>query len=470
MTTTDPVRLETSELRFPTGFLWGSATSSYQIEGASTVDGRGPSIWDTFAATPGKVLGGDTGDIACDHYHRYPEDIALMRELGLPAYRFSIAWPRVQPTGSSAINRAGLAFYDRLVDALLEAGIQPLPTLYHWDLPQALQDNGGWTVRDTAERFADYATAVHSHLGDRVTEWTTLNEPFCSAYLGYFSGVHAPGETDPVLALRALHHLLLGHGLATQAMRAQAPANHKFSLVLNFSPVRIDHDDEAHREAQRKADGLQNRIFLDPVVRGEYPADVLADIAHLGALDAVVRTGDLEVISAPLDWLGVNYYSPTRVGPADDPGHETVSHLPGLRGVEMLPPRGPLTGIGWEQEPAALRDLLVWLGEQAPGLPLLVTENGSAFDDVVTEDGRVHDTGRRTYLVEHLRAVHEAVSAGANVRGYLAWSLLDNFEWAFGYRQRFGLVHVDFETQKRTLKDSARLFAEIVRTNSVPAT
>ncbi|WP_168200569.1 GH1 family beta-glucosidase [Allokutzneria sp. NRRL B-24872] len=468
MTTTDPVRVQ-EELRFPTGFLWGSATSSYQIEGASTVDGRGPSIWDTFAATPGKVDGGDTGAVACDHYHRYPEDIALMRRLGLPAYRFSIAWPRVQPTGSSTINRAGLAFYDRLVDALLEAGIQPLPTLYHWDLPQALQDNGGWTVRDTAARFADYAAVVHSHLGDRVTEWTTLNEPFCSAYLGYFSGVHAPGETDAAQALRALHHLLLGHGLATQAMRAQAPANHKFSLVLNFSPVRIDHDDPAHREAQRKADGLQNRIFLDPVVRGEYPADVLADIAHVGALEAVVQKGDLEIISAPLDWLGVNYYSPTRVAPAA-PDYVPQSHLPGLRGVDMLPPRGPLTGIGWEQEPAALRDLLVWLSEQAPGLPLLVTENGSAFEDVVTPEGRIHDTGRRNYLVEHLRAVHDAVSAGANVRGYLAWSLLDNFEWAFGYRQRFGIVHVDFETQQRTLKDSARLFADIVRDNTVPPT
>ncbi|MCO1578841.1 GH1 family beta-glucosidase [Crossiella sp. SN42] len=454
-------------MTFPPGFVWGTATSAFQIEGATTVDGRGPSIWDTFAATPGKVEGGDTGEPACEHYTRYPEDIALMKRLGVSSYRFSLAWPRIQPTGTGPAEPRGLAFYDRLVDALLEAGIEPMVTLYHWDLPQALQDKGGWVNRDTVDHFTEYARIAHAHLGDRVKQWTTLNEPFCPAYLGYGIGIHAPGIVDPASALVAAHHLLLAHGRAMTAMRAQARPGQQFSLVLNFSTARVAVADEAHLAAARKVEGLSGRLFLEPVLRGVYPADVLSEVAHLNALAPAIREGDLAEIAAPIDWLGVNYYNPTRVAPAADPLYETPGALPGLRGVEILPPEGPLTHTGWEQEAAALTDLLRWLAEQAPGMPLLVTENGSAFPDEVSPDGQVHDPERTAYLLAHLRAVHAAIQAGVDVRGYLAWSLLDNFEWAFGYDKRFGLVHVDFATQARTFKDSAHAYAKVVAANAV---
>ncbi|APU13422.1 MULTISPECIES: GH1 family beta-glucosidase [Actinoalloteichus] len=465
-------RVETSgavttagSLIFPSDFRWGTATASYQVEGAATEDGRGPSIWDVFAAEPGRVHAGDSGARACDHYHRYPQDVALMRELGIDVYRFSVAWPRVQPDGRTLEPR-GLDFYDRLVDELLGAGIDPMLTLYHWDLPQALQETGGWENRDTAYRFADYAGQVFARLGDRIQDWTTLNEPWCSAYLGHFTGLHAPGRTDARGALTAAHHLLLGHGLAASTLRASMSERHRLSIVLNLAAVRVDEDDEAHREAVRRVDGLQNRFFLDPLLRGSYPSDVLADVSWLGDWDTVVQPGDAELIAAPLDLLGINYYSPSRVAPADP---AVVSGgMPGLRGVRHLPPRGALTGFDWEQEPAALTDLLVRLSRDYPEVPLMVTENGSAWPDRIEADGSVVDPDREHYLLEHLRAVHAAIEAGADVRGYLAWSLLDNFEWAAGYSQRFGLVYVDYQTQQRIVKGSGRRYASVIADNAVP--
>ncbi|MBB5159997.1 GH1 family beta-glucosidase [Saccharopolyspora phatthalungensis] len=454
-------------LGFPQGFIWGAATASYQIEGGAKEDGRGPSIWDTFAAQEGKVLGGDTGEVACDHFHRYAEDVALMAELGLPSYRFSVSWPRVMPDGRT-LNPSGVAFYDRLVDELLARGISPMVTLYHWDLPQALEDQGGWRVRDTAARFADYAVAVHGVLGDRVRDWTTLNEPFCSAFLGYGNGVHAPGIAEPGTALVAAHHHLLAHGQGMAALRALARPDQRFSLVLNFSPVLTDADDAAHREAARKFDGMHNRMFLDPVLGRGYPQDVLADLEHLNALEPAIREGDMELITTPLDWLGVNYYAPTRVAPLPDVSAPSNCGLPGMRGFDVLPPRGPLTSFGWEQTPGSLTDLLVWLHEHCPELPIVVAENGAAFPDTL-DNGRVRDSQRVRYIADHLRAVHAAIERGADVRGYLAWSLLDNFEWAMGYTQRFGLIHVDFDTQQRTIKDSARFYSSVVENNTVPA-
>jgi beta-glucosidase len=466
MTATDP-DLQVGLLRFPPDFLWGAATASFQIEGSTTVDGRGPSIWDTFAATPGRVAGGDTGDPACDHYHRYASDVALMADLGLGAYRFSLAWPRIQPTGAGAVEPRGLAFYDRLVDELLGRGIQPVATLYHWDLPQALEDHGGWRNRETAFRFADYAAVAHEALADRVQLWTTLNEPWCSAFLGYANGVHAPGVVDPRAALEAAHHLMLGHGLALQAMRAQAPADHRFSIVLNFCSLWAD-DDEASQAAAHKVDGLQNRLFLDPLAGKGYPVDVVEDTAWLGDWQRVVREGDLDVIATPIDWMGVNYYSPTRVAASADPLFVTPGPYAGLRGVDLLPPQGELTGFGWEVDDRAFTELLVRLSRDV-AVPLVITENGSAFPDVV-EDGRVVDEARTRYLVDHLRAVHRAIAEGADVRGYFAWSLLDNFEWAEGYSQRFGIVHVDYATQVRTVKQSGHTLARAIKANAVPVT
>ncbi|MGI8306397.1 GH1 family beta-glucosidase [Saccharopolyspora hattusasensis] len=455
------------ELAFPPGFAWGVATASYQIEGGAKEDGRGASIWDTFTAREGTVVNGDTGETACDHFHRYPEDVALIAELGFPTYRFSVSWPRVMPDGRT-LQPSGIAFYDRLVDELLSHGINPMVTLYHWDLPQALEDTGGWRVRDTAARFADYAATVYSALGDRVQEWTTLNEPFCSAFLGYGNGVHAPGIVDPGTALVAGHHLLLAHGWAMDVLRTAASPGQRFSIVLNFSPVLVDVDDEPHREAARKFDGMHNRIFLDPVLGRGYPEDVLGDVAHLQALEPAIHDGDLTTIAAPIDWLGVNYYAPTRVAPLPDPTAPSNCGLPGLRGFNVLPPRGPLTSFGWEQTPESLTDLLLWLHRHCPDLPLVVAENGAAFPDAVDFDGRIRDGERIRYFAEHLRAVHRAIEQGADVRGYLAWSLLDNFEWAMGYSQRFGLVHVDFDTQQRTIKDSARFYSHVVAANAIP--
>jgi beta-glucosidase len=455
-----------AQVRFPEGFIWGAATASYQIEGATRDDGRGPSIWDTFSRTPGKVFAGHTGDVACDHYYRYADDVALMAELGLQAYRFSISWPRIRPDGTGPVNPRGLDFYDRLTDELCGRGIDPIVTLYHWDLPQTLEDRGGWTVRETAEHFAEYATAVHARLGDRVRTWTTLNEPWCSAYLGYASGVHAPGRTDPAAAFTAVHHLLLGHGLAARALRAAGAGT--IGLTLNPSAVLPANPDSAEdAEAVRIIDGLRNRIFFDPVLRGKYPADVLEHMARFTDL-AFLRDGDEQLIAEPIDLLGINYYAPAYVaGRSGSPGGGPAD--PGTEGVEFLPPSGPVTAMGWQIEPAGLLALLERISRDYPGTPLLITENGAAFDDAPSADDpdRVADSDRVAYLDGHLRAAAEAIARGVDLRGYLLWSLMDNFEWAEGYRKRFGMIYVDYESQRRVLKDSARWYAEVIRRNGL---
>jgi beta-glucosidase len=459
MTSTDLRAEPASGLSFPPGFTFGAATAAYQIEGAVHADGRGPSIWDTFSHTPGRTFQGDTGDVAVEHYTRYPEDVALMKELGLSAYRFSVAWPRVLPQGAGRVEQRGLDFYRRLVDELLGAGVQPWLTLYHWDLPQALQDGGGWADRDTAARFADYAAIVYDALGDRVPHWSTLNEPMVSALLGHMSGEHAPGERNPVLAARAVHHLLLGHGLAAQVLRAKG-ADH-LGITLNVTPMSPASDDPVDVDAARRLDGQQNRMFLEPIVRGAYPADVVEDLAAAGA-PLPVQDGDLDVISTPLDWLGVNYYfrSTVRGGVAPT---GTPNPFIGAEEIEELDPEGPTTTMGWGISPESFTEVLLRLRDEAPGLPLFVTENGSAWPDEVSPDGRVHDPERTDYLLRHLDALTSAIAQGADVRGYFAWSLLDNYEWARGYAQRFGLVHVDYATQRRTLKDSAHAYREVLR-------
>ncbi|MFI7432878.1 GH1 family beta-glucosidase [Micromonospora haikouensis] len=455
-----------SELRFPDNFVWGAATASYQIEGAARDDGRGPSIWDTFSRTPGKVFAGHTGDVACDHYHRYADDVALMAELGLKAYRFSIAWPRIQPDGTGPVEPRGLDFYDRLTDALLANGIDPIVTLYHWDLPQALEDRGGWTNRETAEHFATYAAAVHGRLGDRIRTWTTLNEPWCSAYLGYGNGVHAPGVSDAGAAFTAVHHLLLGHGLAVRALRASGAE--VVGITLNPAEVQpADRDSAADAAAVRLVDGLQNRIFLDPLTGAGYPADVLEHVSRMVDPATFLRDGDEKLIAAPIDLLGINYYAPTYV--AGRPDGAGGSAWPGTEGaVEFLPATGSVSDMGWAIEPAGLGRLLDRLAADYPGLPLMITENGGAFPDRTTDSaGRVADADRIAYLDGHLRAVHAAIGRGVDLRGYLVWSLLDNFEWAEGYRKRFGIVHVDYLTQRRTPKASARWYQEVISRNGL---
>jgi beta-glucosidase len=447
-------------LSFPDGFVWGAATSAYQIEGAAHVDGRGVSIWDTFCRTPGLVVNGENGDVAADHYHRYPEDIAIMSEIGLAAYRFSIAWPRVQPAGSGPANERGLDFYRRLVDALLEAGIEPYPTLYHWDLPQDLQDKGGWPERDTALRFAEYAGIVHEALGDRVGHWLTLNEPWCAAFLGYGMGRHAPGIHDGRQAVRAAHHLMLGHGLAVEQMRAKSAPGVEFAIVLNLEPHRPASPSEADVAAARLVDGMHNRIFLDPILRGSYPEDVLAHLEPLVGLEHI-QDGDLEMISTPLDLLGVNYYRPGIIAARSEPAPD-FTLWPGDEWVEALPQEGEHTTMGWVVDPGGLEELLLRLGSDYGGLPLLVTENGASYEDRVEADGRVLDLDRVGFLSGHLSAIHRALEAEVDLRGYFVWSLLDNFEWAEGYSKRFGVVHVDYETLRRTPKESARWYARVI--------
>lgn len=458
---------------FPSGFLLGAATASYQIEGAVAEDGRTPSIWDTFSHTPGKVLGGHTGDVAADHYHRMRDDVALMRRLGLQAYRFSVAWPRVQPGGSGPFNQTGIDFYSALVDELLGAGIAPVVTLYHWDLPQELEEAGGWPSRATAQAFAPYAAKLAEALGDRVRLWTTLNEPWCAAYLGYAAGVHAPGRTDGAAALAAVHHLNLAHGLAVQAIRAQLPAA-QVSVTHNLHLIRpADPGSAADRDVVRRLDALGNRAFLGPQLQGAYPDDLFADTAAVTDW-SFVRDGDLARIHQPIDVLGVNYYTTSTVRHWDgrsprslEDGHQVGAASPwvGVDDVDFVPVPGPRTKMGWLVEPAGLTELLVRTARDYPGLPLMVTENGAAYDDVVSEDGAVHDPERLDYVRRHLDAVADAIAAGADVRGYLLWSLLDNFEWAWGYDRRFGIVRVDYGTQQRTVKDSGRYFAEVIRAN-----
>lgn len=465
-------------LQFPEGFVFGSATASYQIEGAVHEDGRGPSIWDTFSHTPGKVWNGDNGDVADDHYHRLDDDLDLMKSLNLQAYRFSIAWPRIQPTGRGPANEAGLAFYSRLVDGLIERGITPVATLYHWDLPQTLEDEGGWANRDTAYAFADYARLVGRALGDRVQTWTTLNEPWCSAYLGYGSGAHAPGRTDDEAALKAVHHLNLAHGLAIGALREVVTNDPEFSITLNLHVLRGSGPTGA--EAVRQIDAIANRAFTGPLLKGAYPADLFADTASITDWSFVLP-GDLELIHQPIDVLGVNYYSTTLVRLWDgatprqnSDGHKDVggSPWPGASNVEFLEQPGPYTAMGWNIEPSGLQDLLLALDAEFPGQAMMITENGAAFDDQVTDagtpDAAVHDDDRVDYLRRHLTAAHRALQQGVDLRGYFVWSLLDNFEWGYGYSKRFGIVRVDYDTLERTRKDSALWYSELARTNRIP--
>ena len=463
---------------FPQDFLWGSATASYQIEGAFDEDGRTLSIWDTFCRTPGKVLNGDNGDVADDHYHRWADDVALIKSLGLQAYRFSLAWPRIQPGGSGAFNPKGIEFYSRLVDSLLEAGVQPVTTLYHWDLPQELEDTGGWANRETALRFADYAEHVAGKLGDRISVWTTLNEPWCSAFLGYGAGVHAPGRTNGEDALKAAHHLNLGHGLAGRAIRSVLGDATQLSVTLNLHVTRPDDPSSAaDLDAVRKIDAVGNRVFLGPMLDGAYPADLLADTASVTDW-SFVKDGDEATSAIPLSVLGINYYSTSRarhysgVGPkSQDDGNVDVDGSPwvGADDFEFLEQPGPYTAMGWNIDPSGMEELLTDIGARYPTLPLMVTENGAAFYDTVSEDGEVHDADRVSYLHGHIDAVGRALDAGVDVRGYFLWSLLDNFEWAWGFDRRFGIIRVDYDTQQRTIKDSAKWYAELIRTHQLPA-
>ncbi|MGO4783730.1 GH1 family beta-glucosidase [Cryobacterium sp. W22_MBD10_FK3] len=463
-----------SGLQFPDSFVFGSATAAYQIEGAVDEDGRGPSIWDTFSHTPGAVENGDTGDVADDHYHRLEADLDLIQGLGLDAYRFSIAWPRIQPTGRGPVNPAGLAFYERLVDGLLARGVTPVVTLYHWDLPQALEDEGGWTNRATAYAFADYARLVGAALGDRVPIWTTLNEPWCSAFLGHGSGEHAPGRQDNAAALTAAHHLNLAHGLGVSALRDVVPETAQMSVTHNLHVIRGDAD------SVRRVEAVGNRIFTGPMLHGAYPADLLEDTA--GITDwSFVLPGDLELIHQPIDVLGINYYNTTLVGPATGSAHAAesaagaasrASAFPGTDDIPRLDQPGPFTEMDWNIEPSGLLQLLEATRDEFPGLPLMITENGAAFDDIVTVDEhgetRVHDDDRVDYLRRHFTAAHRAIQNGVDLRGYFVWSLMDNFEWAYGFSKRFGIVRVDYETQQRTLKDSALWYRELITTRRLP--
>lgn len=467
-----------SSRQLPVDFVLGAATAAYQIEGAHHLDGRTDSIWDTFSRVPGAVANGENGDVACDHYHRFADDVALMKSLGLQTYRFSTSWARVCPDGGP-VNAKGLDFYERLVDSLLDADIAPWLTLYHWDLPQSLENVGGWTARETTDRFVDYSLAVHDRLGDRVSTWTTLNEPFCAALLGYTAGSHAPGRTSPQDGLAAAHHLMLAHGKAVRALR-ERDGSLKLGLTLNFTVAdALDPNDPRDVDAARRVDAQMNRLFLDPVFRGEYPADLLDDVRGLGLEDRVMD-GDLETIATPIDVLGVNYYQGEAVGheppraalaDSENGGRPTRSPLPAADGAFRHPRGLPVTAMDWEIQPEGLTRLLVRLQREyagPSGVELYVTENGAAFDDVPAADGFVDDRGRVAYVRAHLGAVLDAVDAGVPVRGYFYWSLLDNFEWAWGYAKRFGIVRVDYETQQRVPKASALDYARIIASRELP--
>jgi beta-glucosidase len=452
---------------FPDGFLWGVATAAYQVEGGVSEGGRGPSVWDTFSHTPGKVRRGDTGDIACDAYHRLDEDLDLLTELGVLAYRFSISWPRIQPAGTGPANAAGLDYYRRLVSGLRDRGIEPVATLYHWDLPQPLEDAGGWPARDTAARFADYAALLGDALGDQVGRWITLNEPQVVANNGYRLGTHAPGRRDEAAAAAATHHLLLGHGLALGALRASLPGGRQVGFTLNMTVVRPTSDQAKAVAEQIEAE--TNRVFLDPVLTGSYPVGAVRP-SLLPAAE-LVRDGDLAVIGAPIDFLGVNYYRPGTVGLRDEAdelrrGEKRISSYPGA--VTIARDDVPYSDMGWPIDASGLYDLLLQLYRQAPSLPLYITENGMAAEDYVDPEGTVDDYERIAYLRDHLDAAARAIEAGVDLRGYFCWSFLDNFEWAEGYQKRFGLVYVDYRTQRRIPKASAAFYASIIRGNELP--
>jgi beta-glucosidase len=437
--------------QFPTGFLWGTATAAYQIEGAMAEDGKGPSIWDAFCRVPGAILTGDTGDVACDHYHRYREDVALMQALGLNAYRLSVSWPRIFPTGRGQVNVKGLDFYERLVDELLAAQITPFVTLYHWDLPQALGGQGGWLNRATCAAFADYAEAVVSRLGDRVQHWITHNEPFVTAFIGYMIGHHAPGLHEYAAGGQVAHHLLLSHGLAVPAIRAASKTQAQVGITLNLQPVYAASDHPADVAEARHAEARFYDWFLEPIFLGTYPEEALAGY---GLTLPDIQTGDMELITEPLDFLGVNYYSPFRAASSES-------------GSSDQRPGAEYTAMGWEVYPEGLRDLLVQITRDYAPPAIYITENGAAFPDVLAEDGTVSDAARQRYLEGHLCMVHEAIGQGVPLRGYFCWSLLDNFEWAFGYSKRFGVVYVDYASQGRFIKQSGHWYGEVAARNGL---
>jgi beta-glucosidase len=448
--------------RFPGSFLWGTSTSAFQIEGGVEQDGRGPSVWDTFCATPGRIRNGDDARVAADHRARMPEDVSLMASLGIPAYRFSISWPRVQPAGRGPISQAGLDFYRALVHELLAAGIEPVVTLYHWDLPQALEDAGGWPARDTASRFADYALAVGDALGADVRRWSTVNEPWCASMLGYAAGVHAPGRVEPGAAVAASHHLLLGHGLAVDALRSAVRRDAEISITLNPYPVVPAGSDQRDLDAVRRVDGVANRLWYDAVLRGRYPADVLDDFATVSTLSHI-RDGDLTTIAEPLDALGLNYYRRHHVRHrAGASASGPAAQWPGSPDVELVSPPGATTDGGWAIEPDGLTEALVRVTDEYDPPPLYIHEVGAAFNDVPGPDGEIDDLRRIAWLEVHLEAASAALAQGVDLRGFFVWSLLDNFEWAEGYAHRFGIVHVDFATQERTPKASAHWFAAVI--------
>jgi beta-glucosidase len=449
-----------SRISFPEGFVWGAATSSHQIEGAFNEDGRGESIWDRFARTPGRIADGSDASVACDHYHRWRDDISLMKWLGIGAYRFSIAWPRIVPTGTGRVNPAGLDFYDALVDALLAEDIEPYITLYHWDLPQALEDKGGWRSRATVDAFVEYTNIVSACLGDRVRHWITHNEPWCIAQLGHEDGEHAPGHRNPVEAVRAAHHVLLSHGRAVDVIRRNAPGA-EVGIVLNLCPAYPATPDAADRDAARRFDGLFNRWYLEPLFHGRYPVDTMEDRVACGCVSNVEPTfilpGDMEAIAAPLDFLGVNYYS-RAVMRMDASGHPEQ--------IDVVP-ASELTEMGWEVYPEGLHELLRRVSRDYKPAKIYITENGAAFKDEPDAGGHVDDTRRVDFLRDHLDAAHRAIADGVPLSGYFVWSLMDNFEWAHGYRKRFGIYRVDYNTLQRIPKRSASWYRDVVRSNAL---
>jgi beta-glucosidase len=435
---------------FPTDFVWGTATASYQIEGAANEDGRGESIWDRFSHTPGKVINGDTGDVACDHYHRSAQDVALMKQLGVDAYRFSVAWPRILPSGTGAVSQKGIDFYDRLVDTLLAAGIRPFVTLYHWDLPVELHDQGGWTNRNIAGWFSDYASIVTRALGDRVHDWITLNEPWCTSFLSYDIGAHAPGIRNRKLAMQAAHNTLLAHGMGMQAIRAAGDANTKVGITLNMGINLPATDSAADKAAADEAIDEQWEWFTQPIFSGHYSNRV---IEQAGNDAPQVQPGDMALIAARNDFLGLNYYSPARIS---------------AQGTPVRNPNAEYTEMDWEVAPEGLYLLLRKLHTLTRGkTPIYITENGAAFVDELTPDGRVHDERRAAFLRGHFDAAHRAIADGVDLRGYFVWSLMDNFEWAFGYTKFFGIVKVDYATQKRIIKDSGYYLRDVIAANAV---
>ncbi len=442
--------------RFPSGFLWGAATAAYQIEGAWAEDGKADSIWDRFVRKPGVIVDGTTGDVACDHYHRYAEDVELMAQMGLGAYRFSISWPRLFPQGSGRMNPKGLDFYKRLVEALHKRGIKPVATLYHWDLPQVLEDHGGWVNRDTALRFAEYAYALFQELGDQVPIWTTLNEPFIQAFYGYGNGENAPGRRNPWAILPVVHHLLLGHGLAVEAFRAVRPANAQIGIVMLIWPSHPASPLPPDVAAARRVDGAMHRIFLDPLFHGRYPKDLMFRLG-MRFMRPPVHPGDMEIIRRPLDYVGVNTY--TRLL------HRADWRDP-LLAVRKVEPQTPTTAMGWEIYPDCIIEALQKVREYTD-LPLYITENGAAFEDTIGSDGQINDTERIAYLRSHIEAAHRAIELGIDLRGYFVWTLLDNFEWAKGKSKRFGLIYTDYDTQRRIPKQSAAFFREVIANNGL---